>query len=79
MITFIDQVGRYMMKHTVYESRNSNRPIKHIDEKSISEEVVELMKENALIALYEEDDNIVAEDVFGNVYFNVIKHENRKG
>lgn len=64
---------------TVYENRNSNRPIKHIDEKSISKEVVDLMKENALIALYEEDNNIVAEDVFGNVYFNVIRYENGKG
>ena len=64
---------------TVYENRNSNRPIKHIDEKSISKEVVELMKENALLSLYEESNRIVAEDVFGNVYFNVIRYENGKG
>lgn len=63
----------------VYENRNSNRPIRHIDEKYISKEVVELMKENALLALYERDNQTVAEDVFGNVFFDVIKYENGKG
>lgn len=64
---------------TVYENRNSNRPIKHIDEKSISKEVIKLMRENALLALYERGDQTVAEDVFGNVLFDVIKEgENGK-
>ena len=62
------------MKQVVYKSKHSPEIEKTIDQKSIAEEVIELMKENALLSFYMKDGSVVAEDVFGNVLFDVTKN-----
>jgi len=58
----------------VHESRRSEKVVKFINQDSLKEEISKLIENGNLHGLYyDEEGKIVAEDIWGDVYENIIK------
>ena len=58
----------------VHESQNSEKVVKFINQDSLNEEIYNLIESGNLNGLYfDENGNIVAEDIWGDVHENVVK------
>lgn len=60
----------------VHEAQNSDKVVKFINQDSLKEEVSNIIENGSLQGLYYDvNGNLVAEDIWGDVYENIIKEE----
>lgn len=58
----------------VHEAKSSDKVVKFINQDSLKEEVSKLLENGNLQGLYyDKNGNLVAEDIWGDVYENIIK------
>lgn len=58
----------------IHESQKSDKVVKFINQDSLKEEISKFIENGYLHGLYyDENGNIVAEDIWGDVYENIIK------